>query len=126
MPGFKCKKCGKSFKSEQALKIHVGLMHSAKKRKKRRAAKRVKAAKRSGVTCQVCGRRFKLPLHLGRHMAAAHGKAGKRGAGPGRRKMVAGLNVSSLTIDQLLDLKRAMDDRLKAVARRMRTAGLKA
>ena len=51
-------------KGEQALKIHVGLKHGAMKRKTRRTAKRVKAVKRSGVTCQVCGRRFKLPMHL--------------------------------------------------------------
>ena len=133
MAPVKCEKCGKEFGSEHGLKIHVGREHGSKPKAKRG---RKKAAPAGGTTCKICGRSFKLPLHLGRHMAASHGKAGK--AKRARRVVAArapravraprgglGVDVGSLTIDQLIGLKTAVDARLSEIVRRMRQARVK-
>ena len=133
MAQVKCKKCGKEFGSEHGLKVHVGREHGSKPKAKRG---RKKAPQAAGTICKICGRSFKLPLHLGRHMAASHGKAGKARKGKRSRRMAAarapravraprgglGVDVSSLTVDQLLGLKTAIDARLSDIARRMKQA----
>jgi hypothetical protein len=63
----KCEKCDREFKSDFSLKIHVGRMHGGKKAK----------AGKGTFACEACGRKFKLPAHLGRHVSVAHAKAGK-------------------------------------------------
>ena len=63
----KCEKCDKEFKTDFALKIHVGRMHGVKKAKEGKGA----------FACKTCGRKFKLPAHLGRHVSVAHAKADK-------------------------------------------------
>ena len=136
----KCEQCGREFMNDLALKIHVGRQHGSKAKPKaarKRGRKRAKAtaAPKGATTCMICGRSFKLPLHLGRHMAASHNKA-KRGRparriaarrigarrGPGRPKAVVGVNVRNMPVDQLLSLKMAVDARLTEIARRMRQA----
>jgi len=131
----KCEQCGKDFKNELALKIHVGRQH---KKAKKAAAKAAAPAKAGGNRCGVCGRVFNLPAHLARHMSASHGrgrKAGRPGRPAGRkpRGRVAAVrspaaeaaiapSVRALTVDQLLILKRQIDARLADIARQMRAA----
>ena len=144
---FKCKKCDKKFGSERALKIHIGMAHGGKKKVRRKAKKkagRPKAAKarrkgRKGkFVCKVCGRSFKMAMHLARHMTAAHGKTKRRKVikKARRRRAVgrpraakaaapAGVKVSALSIDQLLAIKGAVDARLKGLARKMRLAKIR-
>ena len=121
MPPVKCEQCGKQFGNEQGLKIHVGRQHGSKAKAKH-GRKKVAA----GVTCDLCDRTFRLPLHLGRHMSAAHGTGGKKTArrlrGRGRARMPASLDVSALTVDQLLSLKAAVDGRLAEIVEKMRKA----
>jgi ribosomal protein S27E len=130
MTPVKCEQCGKEFKSKQGLKIHIGRQHSSKPKAKRG---RKKSAPAGGITCKICGRSFKLPLHLGRHMAASHKKA-KRARRA--RRVVAprvprtpradtGVDVTILTVDQLLGLRTAVDARLAEIVRRMRQARVK-
>jgi uncharacterized C2H2 Zn-finger protein len=124
MPPMKCEQCGKEFKSEQGLKIHVGRQHGNKPKVKRG---RRKTTPTGGVTCDVCGRTFRLPLHLGRHVSVAHGTGGKKKTARrlrrrGRRRMPAGLDVSGLTVDQLLSLKSAVDGRLAQIVQKLRKA----
>jgi hypothetical protein len=127
MAPVKCEKCGKEFGSEHGLKIHVGREHG-RKPKAKRGRKKVSPA--GGTTCKICGRSFKLPLHLGRHMAASHKKAKRTKRA---RRVVApralstpmastGVDVSNLTVDQLLGLKTAVDARLAEIIRLMRQA----
>jgi hypothetical protein len=137
----KCEQCGKEFKSEHALKIHTGRLHGGKPAAKRgRKAAAPKAAPRAGGNiCEVCGRSFGLPMHLARHMSAAHGRPGKRKAArrarvapaarvartarpAGRPQRQAGPDVSGLTVDQLLSLKSAVDERLAEIVQKMREA----
>ena len=74
----KCEKCDKEFKSEQALKIHVGRMHGEKKATAApKKAKTVAKAAKGALACKACGRTFNLPAHLARHASVAHAKAGK-------------------------------------------------
>jgi hypothetical protein len=130
MAPVKCEKCGKEFGSEHGLKIHVGREHGSKPKAKRG---RKKAAPAGGTTCKICGRSFKLPLHLGRHMAASHkkvkrAKRARRVVAPRalRTSMAdTGVDVTALTVDQLLGLKTAVDARLAAIIRRMRQARVK-
>ena len=125
-----CEQCGKELKNDLALKIHVGRMHKSKPQAKRG---RKKAAPAGGTTCKICGRSFKLPLHLGRHMAASHKKAkrakrARRVVAPRARRTPradTGVDVTTLTVDQLLGLKTAVDVRLAAILRRMRQANVK-
>lgn len=132
MAPVKCEQCGREFNGEHALKIHVGRLHKSKSKAKRGR----KTARAGKTTCAICGRTFKMPLHLGRHMAATHGKARKARKVKQARRVVArrvpraprgglGADVSSLTVDQLLGLKTAIDARLADIARRMKQARVK-
>jgi len=127
MAPVKCEQCDREFKNDLALKIHVGRLHSSKPKAKRG---RKKSAPAGGITCKICGRSFKLPLHLGRHMSVAHRTGGKRkiarrvrmSRGSGGARMPAGLDVSGLTVEQLLSLKTAVDARLAEIVGKMRKA----
>jgi hypothetical protein len=106
------------------LKIHVGRLHSSKPKAKRG---RKKSAPAGGITCKICGRSFKLPLHLGRHVSVAHRTGGKKKTarrlrGLGRARMPAGLDVSGLTVEQLLSLKTAVDGRLGQIVQKLHEA----
>jgi hypothetical protein len=108
------------------MKIHFGKQH----RRKRRAKAAGKAGRaKGGFTCQTCGRKFKLAMHLARHTGAAHGKVGKvrkirKTAGLTGRRTIAspGLDVRSLGIERLIELKHEVDARLRHIARRLRVA----
>lgn len=125
----KCDQCGKEFAGEHALKIHIGRQHGSKARKP--------GAANNGTfdshVCPDCGRAFKLALHLARHRAAAHRTAGetRRKGRVARRKTavtrlakVSGLDVLSLSIDDLLALKGQVNARLKDIATMMKKSGL--
>ena len=70
----KCEQCGRVFKNDLALKIHIGRRHSttAKAKKAGKKAQPAKASLLASTTCSLCGRSFGMPIHLARHMAAAH------------------------------------------------------
>jgi uncharacterized C2H2 Zn-finger protein len=133
----RCEQCGREFKNDLALKIHVGKQHG-KGRKQRtmareladRPANAVKTDLARRFTCKKCGRTFSLAMHLGRHMSLAHlkaptakkaRKASKRSK-PRLRVPVAadGPDIAFLDIDQLLLLKQQVDARLHDVARQLR------
>ena len=121
----KCKKCGKEFGGEQGLKIHMGRAHGSK------AAKKAPKGRKGKVVCSTCGRSFKLPMHLARHQSVAHGSSAKT-AKPkkkavrrvvrrtGRSPSVAGVNVNTLTVPQLLALKGAVDARVSDIVGQLR------
>jgi hypothetical protein len=123
MPPVKCEQCGREFGSEHGLKIHAGREHAGKAKA---APKPKKAA--AGVTCTICGRPFKLPMHLARHMAAAHKAAKKRAPRrvvrspmPVKPAMLAGgLDVSALSIDELLSIKAAVDGKIGELVQKLR------
>ncbi len=87
-----CPKCSFVGKSEQSLKVHIGLAHKHGKGKKNAKAKaRLKAAatskttrRRRGVRCQRCGKILKTPAALKTHTTRMHKTSKKRG--PGRPK----------------------------------------
>ncbi len=64
-------------------------------------------ARQPGLKCKVCGRTFKLPLHLGRHMSASHGAPSAKKAAPGRR-VAPRMARSSTANGNLLERVRAM------------------
>ena len=132
-----CEKCGREFRTDHALKIHVGRTHGAGK-----AGKKAKGARKAGkLACPDCGRTFGLAMHLARHQSAAHGSAavslkGKPGRKPGRRlgrkpgpkpglKAAARSPLAQLTIDDLLTLRAQIDARLADIGRQMRQANIK-
>ena len=133
MAPVKCEQCGKEFKNDLAMKIHVGRQHGGKAKVKAAARKATPAGE---TTCSICGRTFALPLHLGRHVAATHGKA--KAAKPAKRAKRAvravavpapaealasiSAEVRSLSIDQLIGLKSAVDARLAEIVRFIRQA----
>lgn len=141
-----CEKCGKDFSSDHALKVHVGIAHGVKKGKGGRPRK-VHAPAAGGLTCPDCGRSFAMSMHLARHRAASHGvravkpgKRGKVGRPPGKvgrppgkvgrpvgKPAKAGLAVQlvSLSIDQLLSLRDAVQVRLADIARQIRKANIR-
>ena len=61
-------------------------------------------------------------MHLARHRAAAHGQAGRRGGLRRVGRVAAGVEVSGLSVEQLLSLKAQVDDRLHQIAQQMRSA----
>jgi hypothetical protein len=119
----KCDVCGREFQSGFGLKIHVGRLHKSKGRP-------AKAGGRGSTTCPICGRKFSMPMHLGRHMTFSHPAARKTkaprrvavGRGPRKPKAAAGADVASLSIEQLIGLKRALDARLVEIAGKIRAA----
>jgi hypothetical protein len=138
-----CDVCGREFKNELAVKIHKGLTHGdkAKKAKGGKVAKAAAAtaapvaAAKGGVTCDICGRSFKLPAHLGRHKSIAHKAAArkvvakpkaKRAKAPVARRpattSAAGTEVADLSVDTLLALKSVIDARLAEIVTLMRKA----
>jgi hypothetical protein len=136
MTPVQCAQCGREFKNDLAMKIHVGRLHGGMA-KAAPAAK--KAASAGKTTCDICGRTFALPLHLGRHVAATHrkGKSVKVAAPAKRAKRaaravappapagivgVAEAEVRTLSVDQLIALKEAVDARLAEIVRYMRQA----
>jgi uncharacterized C2H2 Zn-finger protein len=132
MDMLKCPQCGREFKNDLALKIHIGRQHGSKakvKPRKKSRARKARAAAKGAVKCKICGRSFKLPMHLGRHMTFAHASA-RKGKKPGRTQVRrgrpprarVGVDIPSLSVDQLISLKVAVDARLAAIARRMRQA----
>jgi hypothetical protein len=120
----KCEKCGKEFSGEHALKIHKGKMHGSKKKAK--GAKRGRKAARP-FTCPDCGRSFGMSMHLARHRAAAHAAAPRKARGRLAAVSAAarniGVELGDMTIDQLLNLRDAVSDRLVDIARRLRGIG---
>jgi len=141
MTPVKCPTCEKEFESEHALKIHIGRQHgkgtAQKKARKKPAgrARAVPAAEKGKLICPDCGRSFRLPMHLARHRSVAHGSrrqgkkvAATRGRPKTARRPVApppGVNVNSLTVDQLIALKKAVESRLADIVRRMREANVR-
>lgn len=127
----KCEKCGKEFNSGHALKIHVGRMHGSKAKavKGARRAKARKGARAGSLTCGVCGRKFRLKMHLARHSSATHGKVARRVGRPAGAASAAGTDVRSMSFDRLLALKRQIDqcvkDRVKDMVRQIRRAKAK-
>lgn len=115
MASVKCPQCGKEFRSEQALKIHVGRMHGAKRKGKKRAT-------RAAVNCEICGRPFRMSMHLARHMKAAHAGVAAPAVSGKAAAVFTGIDVASLTIEQMLQLKRAVDGRLQEIGRLLRQA----
>ena len=121
-----CEKCGREFKNDRALKVHVGMAHKDKRRGKKKAPRAGK------LSCEVCGRSFGMAMHLARHVTAAHGTKHRKAGGKVRRYVrgqrafgaaagvPGGLNVDALSIDQLLDVKKAVDARLGSIAQKMR------
>jgi hypothetical protein len=131
-----CDQCNREFKNDLALKIHVGRQHKSAgaAASPKKAPKPAKAGKGS-LVCEVCDRRFRLPAHLARHKAAAHGMSRKapkaararKARRPALRKAAAaapaaGPDVQALTVDQLIALKQQVDSRLVDIARQMRAA----
>lgn len=39
------------------------------------------------VKCNICGRTFNLPLHLGRHMATIHGSSARKATKKAKKRM---------------------------------------
>ncbi|MCD4698974.1 MAG: C2H2-type zinc finger protein, partial [Phycisphaerae bacterium] len=88
-------------------------------------------------TCDVCGRSFKMAMHLARHVAAAHGTKRRkvvrktRSVVRGQRALIAtagvpgGMDVDTLSIDQILAVKKAVDARLNSIAQKMRQLKLR-
>lgn len=147
MPDLKCQRCGREFGSEHGLKVHVGRAHGIRpEEKKPKPASVVQPVSpiAAGATCDICGRQFKLPLHLARHRKAAHRakaerKIVRRRARRGKARRVAaapaaatpasvpiGVDIASLAIDRLLDLKKAVDSRLAKIAAVLRRFRIKA
>ena len=134
----KCEKCGKELKNDLALKIHNGRMHAEGKKAEAAPKKRGRPAKaaKGAIVCKTCGRSFKLPAHLARHVSVAHRKGPKarkaRRAGRTAGRAVAlraapaaapaELDVRSLTVDQLLAVKQQVDARLSGLVRQLRAA----
>ncbi len=131
MAVFKCEKCGREFKNERALKVHIGMAHKDKRKGKKKAPRAGKFA------CKVCGRSFGMAMHLARHVTAAHGTKRRQAVTKVRRYVrgqralgatagvPGGLNVDALSIDQLLDVKKAVDARLNNIAQKMRQLKLR-
>ncbi len=93
------------------------------------------------LSCTVCGQKFAMPAHLGRHMSAMHGapsrsstKAKKKGGKRGRpRKVVAAPAVSGMpdisgaltaACNELLAQRNAIDARLSAYQIAMESLGM--
>ena len=134
MAPVKCEQCGNEFESEQALEIHKGQAHGAKpkvaKRRKARRAGAVASAAKGAAVCDICGRSFKLVAHLARHKSTTHKTAVRRKpvrTAPARvvrraAPKAKGVKVESLSIDELLSLKSAVDARLADIVQMMRKA----
>ena len=128
MATFKCEKCGREFKNDRALKVHIGMAHKDKRKSKKKAARTLRKGK---FVCKVCGRSFRMAMHLARHMTAAHGKKRRKAVKKTRRvvRVTAGvprgLKVNTLSIDQLLAVKKAVDAQLNSIARKMRQVKLR-
>lgn len=121
----KCSKCGREFMTEAGLNIHFGRAHWAGSQPATTAQPAVEEAAKPaavGVACPVCGRTFKMALHLGRHMKSAHpagrmvriAKVAPRK--PGRpAKVASGQDLSSLSVEQLLAVRSEVDSLLQAI-----------
>jgi hypothetical protein len=134
----KCQKCGKDFASAHALKIHDALQHRDGRTAKAAPKRKPGRPPKKPLVCKTCGRTFRMPAHLARHASVAHGKASKArkvrkvrkvGRPTGRRAPAAaapaGLDIRSLTVDQLLAMKEHIDARLSEIATRMRAARIR-
>ena len=136
----KCNICGKEFKNERALNIHLGRMHGSKKKgtglTKSSDTSNLKAVGGKFI-CPICGRSFGMAMHLARHMTAIHGKTlrkrakttaktkvvrkrARRLASTTAPKLPKGLRISSLSVDELLAAKKAIDNQLKSIAQKIR------
>ena len=75
------------------------------------------------MKCEQCGKQFGSKQGINIHVGRRHGSKAK--AKPGRKKAArqlggrgpAGLDISALTIDQLLSLKSTVDGRLAEMLR---------
>jgi uncharacterized Zn-finger protein len=140
----KCQKCGKEFASAHALKIHDALQHGKRRTAKAGPKRKPGRPPKKPLVCKTCGRTFRMPAHLARHASVAHGKPSKAskarkvrkvrkvrklGRPAGRRAPLAaapaGLDIRSLTVDQLLALKEHVDARLSEIATQMRAARIR-
>ncbi len=80
---------------------------------------------KTALTCTVCGRKFGMPAHLGRHMKSMHGQRSRPlGRGKGRRfapAAIGGPAMSRLTNeirahrDELATERAALDAQLAAL-----------
>lgn len=137
----KCNICGREFKNERALNIHLGRMHGSKKKKDTGPTKSSDTSNPKAVggkfICPVCGRSFGMAMHLARHMTAIHGKTLRKRAKTTAKskavrkrtrklastttsKLPKGLRISSLSVDELLAAKKAIDNQLKSIVQKIR------
>ncbi len=140
----KCEICGKEFKNERALNIHMGRSHGGKvkgnasdPKKSTKAGKATRAGGSGGqFVCPVCGRSFGMAMHLARHMKATHGKKLRRKVKKTTKTKVAAkrtrlvstattglpkrFKVDALTIDELLAVKKVVDNRLKNIVQKVK------
>ena len=154
MDMLKCETCGREFKSDRALKVHIGMAHAVKPngidlkpaKKKKRKTKVKKVGGKATFACELCGKTFGMAAHLARHMIghrnAAKAETAKprkarktaKSAKPARRQAAAvaapvtaassGIDVRALTVDQLLSLKSDVDARLADIVKQMRAANV--
>jgi ribosomal protein S27AE len=147
----KCETCGKEFKNNRALQVHIGMIHGekpagidlkpAKKKKKKKKSKA--GIVKKAWTCELCGKTFGMAAHLARHMIGhrkiaeaetAQPRKARKKAKPVRRQAAAvvapiaaassGIDVRALTVDQLLTLKSEVDARLADIVKQMRAANV--
>jgi len=109
------------------------------------APKAKKIAKKAAFACEICGKQFGMSAHLARHMSTIHAKAAAPKTPKKTRKATKkatkvakpaaaaasvapaaaaspDLDVRAMTVDQLLTLKSAVDDRLADIVKAMRAA----
>ena len=145
----KCETCGKEFKNDRALKVHNGMVHAAKPagvdlkpaKKSKGKTRARKMGGKAAFVCDICGKTFGMAAHLARHMISHRKVAKTEIAKPrkarkttklGRRQAAAGvaaaavtssgIDVRTMTVDQLLALKSEVDVRLANIVKQMRAA----
>ena len=101
-------------------------------------------APKGKFVCARCGREFAMAMHLARHQTATHGAGrkkrvvAKKKVGrprrkakkavrkvPRKRRARSPVNISKLSVDQLLALKAAVQARLAIIAEQLRQASVR-